>query len=119
MRDRCWRRYIKELKTTRRLKLKVNHGFYWYIDANSTCIKNTRWSKSAIIKDLLGTRDEKRSKEISTEKSDSKYSDKYSPNRGHGYGCSPRKDIKTRLYNKRFLLKILEEHGIKHFNTEL
>lgn len=110
MRGRAWRRHIEEKFVVKRLgKYTRCHGYwYWIEDAN----KN--YYKKSIIIDFLEKQEYFRSKTISTTIWDSRNKSKYSPNRNtRGSWSRPGDRPDTREWNKRYLIKILKENGLK------
>ena len=104
MRDRAYRRYIEERKVIRRI---TNIRGYWYRfnDANGLYITKPS------LKDFIGTENSFRYKTHTTTKWDSKYKEKYSPNKCRGWRSKGRQ--RTREENKLLLFNILKEYGIK------
>lgn len=110
MRNRAWRRHIEENKVIKRLKRQISNYYYWswVMDVN----KN--YYRKALISDYLEKQEYFFSKTISTTKYDSRMKSKYSPNRNYkGMWGRPGDTPDTREWNKRYLLKILKENGLK------
>lgn len=102
-RDRAWRRYMKEKHTIRRLNIAKNTYFYNYT-------LTRKYKEHPLIHDFIGTYTHYKSKSYSTDKHDSKYKNKYSPNKTKSYRQT---GINTREYRKKEFLKILKENGIR------
>ena len=104
MRDRAYRRYIEEKKVIRRLS---NIRGYWYrfTDANGL------YTVAPSLADFIGTENSFRYKTHTTTKWDSKYKEKYSPNKTTGW--RNKGQLRTREENKLLLSNILKEYGIK------
>ena len=104
MRDRAYRRYIEEKKVIRRLS---NIRGYWYrfTDANGL------YTVAPSLADFIGTENSFRYKTHTTTKWDSKYKEKYSPNKTTGWRNEGQ--LRTREENKLLLSNILKEYGIK------
>ena len=107
-RDRAWRRYMKKKHTLKRLRVYIYRENYFmpFRDVNDDKIYKIR------INDYIGLYQYFMSKSYSTDKWTTKYKVKYSPNKTKGY-WRYKNDINTREHNKRELLKILKEYGIK------
>jgi hypothetical protein len=108
MRDRAWRRHIKDTITIRRLKrLSHQHGSWWHFDD-----VNDIPHRYPILKDYIGTSYHFMYKTYVTNKGDTNYKQKYSPNK-----CKHRYRYKggerTRETSKLEFLRILKEYGIK------
>ena len=104
MRDRAYRRYIEEKKVIRRLS---NIRGYWYrfTDANGL------YTVAPTLADFVGTENSFRYKTHTTTKWDSKYKEKYSPNKTTGWRNKGQQ--RTREENRQILIDILREYGIK------
>ena len=104
MRDRAYRRYIEEKKVIRRLS---NIRGYWYrfTDANGL------YTVAPTLADFVGTENSFRYKTHTTTKWDSKYKEKYSPNKTTGW--RNKGQLRTREENRQILIDILREYGIK------
>ena len=104
MRDRAYRRYIEEQKVIRRLS---NIRGYWYrfTDANGL------YTVAPTLADFVGTENSFRYKTHTTTKWDSKYKEKYSPNKTTGWRNKGQQ--RTREENRQILIDILREYGIK------
>ena len=104
MRDRAYRRYIEEKKVIRRLS---NIRGYWYrfTDANGL------YTVAPSLADFIGTENSFRYKTHTTTKWDSKYKEKYSPNKTTGWRNKGQQ--RTREENRQILIDILREYGIK------
>lgn len=103
MRDRSYRRYMEERKVIRRLG---NIRGYWYrfTDVNGL------YTTAPSLADFVGTENCFRYKTHTTTKWDSKYKEKYSPNKSRGWRSKGR--LRTREENKLLLYQILKEYGI-------
>jgi hypothetical protein len=101
MRDRLYRRYVEEKHIIKRLRRKINWYGKWYRDANNLPVNKI------LISSFLNKKEYFDSKNISTNKSETKLKIKYS----NSY--YPHKGIKTRKFDKIQFLKILKEYGIK------
>lgn len=99
MRNRAWRRYKKELSIIKRLKVKVR---YYINDDNDIVYDNPS------VRQFIGTYEYLIAKTYSTTKCDSRYKDKYSPNRRYCYSRSSSQDINKRETNKVIFIKILK-----------
>lgn len=118
MRDRAWRRYMKDKKSLRRLKNIINrsYSYYYYTDINHTNYPRLEFILN--VKSLIGTYDDKKSRELSTTTSDSKFKEKYSPNKSNDYGRPSKIPKKSRVFDKRDFLKLLKEyHELGETNT--
>ena len=109
MRTREWRRHKQE--TIVRKRLKKFHSFRWYLfeTANGDRIRNHIWC------DEIGTPDSFFYKSHTTNNY-YRYNTKYSPNNSVGYYRDARpkgESMGTRELDKRQLLKILKENGIR------
>ena len=104
MRDRAYRRYMEERKVIKRLD---NIRGYWYrfTDANGL------YTVAPTLADFIGTENSFRYKTHTTTKWDSKYKEKYSPNKTTGW--RNKGQLRTREENKLLLFNILKEYGIK------
>ena len=104
MRDRAYRRYMEERKVINRLN---NIRGYWYrfTDANGL------YTVAPTLADFIGTENAFRYKTHTTTKWDSKYKDKYSPNKNRSW--RNKGQLRTREENKLLLSNILKEYGIK------
>ena len=104
MRDRAYRRQIEEKKVIRRLS---NIRGYWYrfTDANGL------YTVAPTLADFVGTENSFRYKTHTTTKWDSKYKEKYSPNKTTGWRNKGQQ--RTREENRQILIDILREYGIK------
>jgi hypothetical protein len=104
MRDRAYRRYMEERIVIRRLN---NIRGYWYrfTDANGL------YTIAPTLADFIGTENSFRYKTHTTTKWDSKYKEKYSPNKNGGW--RNKGQLRTREENKLLLFNILKEYGIK------
>lgn len=112
LRDRAWRRHIKEKNLIRRLKRKCQFNHWWrgFEDVNGI-----RHSKPSIV-DYIGSKDYSWSKTLSTTHYDSRYKVKYSPNKYHNYyrdKKSKGQSLGLREKDKAIFLKILKENGFK------
>lgn len=110
MRGRAWRRYTEEKKVISRLKRKVTvyYRFWYWKDAN----KNSY--QKVLVSDYLETQEYFLSKTTSTTIYDSRLKSKYSPNKNYkGTWGRPGNTPDTREWNRRYLLKILKENGLK------
>ncbi len=106
MRDRAWRRYIEERVVIRRLKTQRGRSWSWrgFEDVNKISHQHPT------LKDYIRTENNYRFKTHTTTKWDSHYKTKYSPNRGKRYW---RDGFKTREKDRKILLKILIENGLR------
>jgi hypothetical protein len=104
MRDRAWRRSTYEKVTLRRLRENLYKSWWYYKDANGYYIQN------AVLPDYIGTEYHRSKRYIGNYGKD-----KYSPNKSNRRKSFPRPGDtpNTREWNKRYLLKILKENGIK------
>ena len=104
MRDRAYRRYMEERKVIKRLD---NIRGYWYrfTDANGL------YTVAPTLADFIGTENSFRYKTHTTTKWDSKYKEKYSPNKTTGWRNKGQQ--RTREENRQILIDILREYGIK------
>ena len=104
MRNRAYRRYMEERKVIKRLR---NIRGYWFrfTDANGL------YTTAPSLADFVGTENSFRYKTHTTTKWDSKYKEKYSPNKSHGWRSKGM--LRTREENKLLLFNILKEYGIK------
>ena len=104
MRDRVYRRYMEERKVIKRL---CNIRGYWYRfnDANGL------YTEAPALADFIGTENNFRYKTHTTTKWDSKYKEKYSPNKNGGW--RNKGQLRTREENKLLRFNILKEYGIK------
>lgn len=102
---------MEERIVIRRLSNMCVSRWSWYgiEDANGVY---RDWS---MISDLIGTENAFRYKTHITTKWDSKYKEKYSPNKNRGWRNKGQQ--KTREENKLLFYQILKEHGIKRFYT--
>lgn len=108
MRDRAWRRHIKEYKIVKRLKYISNISRYrrGFRGVNGNLLLNP------VYIDYLGTKDYFLSKTLSTPKWSTKIKVKYSPNKSREY-FRDNKAVETREFRRREFLKILKQHGLK------
>lgn len=106
MRDRAWRRYIEEKIVIRRLNLRVANTSWYFHDLNGNRVQNP------MIKDYINTQLCNMFKTYKTDKHDTKYKIKYSPNRTKGYHRD-RNKRSTREADKIIFLNYLKENGIK------
>ena len=110
MRTRAWRRYMEEVKVTKRLKLFSARSYYWYFqDRNNTRISNPLWC------DYVGIDVQFMFKTHTTKKHDSKFKTKYSPNKTKGYWAGDVNRTRDKIQFKKMLDR---EYGLKHFNTK-
>jgi len=104
MRNRVWRKYKEDLKVIKRLTKMSRGGWYrGYRDVNNILRQETT------IKDFIGTSFNFMYKTYTTEKSDSKYKCKYSPNKNKNYY----RDGDNREKQRVVFLKILKQNGLK------
>lgn len=110
MRNRSWRRNIEESKVHRRLKQFNSRHRFWrrWKDPNGIIIPNPTWI------DFIGSRDHYMFKTYVTSKYDSRHKKKWGK-KCKGYD---REGIKTRLSDKKYFNKLLNEHGLKHYNSK-
>jgi hypothetical protein len=109
MRDRAWRRYIEEKVTTDRLRLLVTKSHNWW---RFYTVNGSKTGHPTII-DHLGSKEYFNAKTITTESWTSKHKVKYSPNKNKTYYRDQGRYKGTREYNKKYLLKVLRENGLK------
>lgn len=101
MRNRAWRRYIEEQKVVKRLTQMRRGG--WWRDVNNIL------RKDPMVKDFIGSSYNFMFKTYTTDKSDTKYKCKYSPNKNRNY----HRDGDNREKQRVNFLKILKENGIR------
>jgi hypothetical protein len=107
MRDRAWRRYMEEKIVIRRLSLRVAASKRWYFhNLNGQKVENP------MLKDYINTQLCNMFKTYKTDKYDSNYKIKYSPNKTKGYHRDRNKKS-TREVEKIVFLNYLKENGIK------
>ena len=114
VRDRAWRRHIKEKYLVRRLKKVCQTNNWWrgFEDVNGI-----RHDKPSII-DYIGSKDYSWAKTLSTNHYDSRYKVKYSPNNYNSYyrdkkPKSKGRSVGLREKDKVVFLKMLREDGFK------
>jgi hypothetical protein len=105
LRNRAWRRHIKDVHTIRRIKLSVKRYYWGFYDANDNRISNPD------IKDFIKTSTEFKAKTLSTTNCDTKNKVKYSPNKSKDYYRNGTKK-RTREHSKKTFIKILKEYDI-------
>jgi len=103
MRNRAWRRYIEEQKVVERLTQMRRGGWWRYRDVNNILRKHP------MVKDFIGSSYNFKFKTYTTDKSDTKYKCKYSPNKNRNYY----RDGDNREKQRVIFLKILKENGIR------
>ena len=107
MRDRAWRRYMEEKIVIRRLSLRVAASKRWYFhNINGQRVENP------MLKDHINTQLCNMFKTYKTDKYDSNYKIKYSPNKSKSYHRDRNKKS-TREFDKITFINILKEDGIK------
>ncbi len=109
MRTRAWRRYKLETIVRKRLKKFHTASWYRYQTPNGDKVQDYEWC------DEIGSTDSFYYKSHTTVRS-SRYDIKYSPNKSKSYygDKKPKRDsLGTRLLDKRELLKILKQNGLK------
>ena len=104
MRDRAYRRDMEEKKVIKRLR---NIRGYWFRFTDANGLYTTEPS----LADFVGTENSFRYKTHTTTKWDSKYKEKYSPNKTFGWRNKGQQ--RTREENRQILIDILREYGIK------
>lgn len=109
MKDRAYRRHMEETIVLRRLRRLASHEWWRFKDING--IDHNR----QCVKDYIGTQSNFMYKTYTTTKSDSNYKDKYSPNKSCRYRNAGPKNRRER--DKIDFEKLLQEYGLKHFNT--
>jgi hypothetical protein len=107
MRGRAWRRYVEEKVVKKRLKFFTMAHSYSSININGSKTKHP------LISDYLSLKEHFDAKTIKTSNWSSKYKIKYSPNKTKGYWRDEGRYKQTREFNKKYLLKILKENGLK------
>lgn len=114
IRDRAWRRHIKEKHLVRRLRrvCQTNNWYRGFEDVNGI-----RHKKTSPV-DYIGSKDYTWAKTLSTTHYDSRYKVKYSPNNYHDYyrdkkPKSKGQSVGLREKDKAIFLKILKENGLK------
>lgn len=105
MRDRAWRRYMEERIVIRRLLNLHCCGHWWHFED-----VNGFYNPYPTLLDFIGKEHAFRYKTHTTTKWDSKYKEKYSPNKSKGWRSKDQ--LKTREENKLLLYQILKEYGI-------
>jgi hypothetical protein len=107
MRDRAWRRHIEEKIVIRRLRLRVASSIGWYFhDLNGKRVQHP------MLKDYVNTNTCNMFKTYKTDRYDSNYKIKYSPNKSKGYHRDRNKKS-TREVDRIIFLNYLKENGIK------
>ncbi len=110
MRDRAWRRHIREKFILKRIRKYNTRYSYWrlYEDANGYYVDNP------IISDFIGSPD---IKSYAWGNRCTWGSEKYSPNKSLRRHSSdwgrPGNTPNTREFNRRVLIKIKQEYGLK------
>lgn len=106
MRTRAWRRQMEERVVIKRLHILDN--WHWgYTDVNGVSYEG------ASLKDYIGSAYNFKFKTYTTDKYDTRYKTKYSPNRRQKFQSEdPRRES-----DKVEFKKILESYGLKHFNS--
>lgn len=107
MRNRYWRREVKDKYTIKRLKIYNNFIDYEIRDINYIKISGMR-----NYSHLIGTPSYFMAKSYSTSKYDSRNKTKYSPNKTKPYWRYKTKKLTRELYKSEFF-KTLKEYGIK------
>jgi len=103
MRNRAWRRYIEDQKVIKRLTNLRRSGRWRFKDINNN------FKQEPMIKDFIGTSQNFMYKTYTTDKSDTKYKCKYSPNKNRNYY----RDGDNREKQRVVFLKILKQNGLK------
>jgi len=103
MRNRAWRKYKEDQKVIKRLTKMSSSGWYRHRDVNNTLIQEP------MIKDFIGSSYYFKFKTYTTDRSDTKYKCKYSPNKNSNYY----RDGDNREKQRVVFLKILKENGLK------
>ena len=109
MRDRAWRRYVEEKVVKKRINLLITASNSWWR------FYNVNGSKTAhpTITDHLSTKEHFNAKTLTTDSWTSKHKTKYSSNKSKTYYRNEGRNQQTREFNKRYLLKVLKENGLK------
>lgn len=106
MRDRAWRRDIEEKTVIKRLRRsgRRNTSYTWYFtDVNGLRVRRPK------LKDYINTKTCNMFKTYTTDKYDTRFKSKYSPNKNINYY----RFGKTREKSKLEFLSILKENGLK------
>ncbi len=103
MRDRAWRRYKEDLKVINRIKNLRRTGWWRWKDINNIP------HQYPILQDFIGSNYNFMYKSYTTERSDTKYKCKYSPNKNSNYY----RDGDNREKQRIIFLKILKLNGIR------
>ena len=106
MRDRSWRRYTEERIVLKRIR-KLNYRVFWYVFIDINGIKHRNPSMNSFI----GSNDAFMYKTGANDRYRHHGKRKYSPNRSKGYYDG--RDNNTREHNKRILINIIKENGLK------
>jgi hypothetical protein len=107
MRTRAWRKFQEEKFFIKRLKRFNYHGWFYFETANGDLLPKPRWI------DYIGRPDFNYLKNDKVK--DSRYNDKYSPNRRHKYYRDPKPRRGCQSTGKREKDKILTRKLIKEY----
>ena len=106
MRDRAWRRYKQDVKLLQRLHNIICTYGWGHKDENGVYLVNPS------IKSFIGSDLYCKFKTHTTDRQDSRYKTKYSPNKQNSYYRDNNKDGR-RESDKVIFFKMLKEYGIK------
>lgn len=106
MRDRAWRRYKQDVKLLQRLHNIIFTYGWGHKDENGVYLVNPS------IKSFIGSDLYCKFKTYTTDRHDSRYKTKYSPNKQNSYYRDNNKDGRREL-DKVIFFKMLKEYGIK------
>lgn len=109
MRGIAYRRFIQNIIVKRRLK-KFFINYWRYTDLNGYNIQTPKWI------DSIGSSSQHFYKSHTTDRHESRFKTKYSPNKSFGYNRDTKKSRQStgrREGDKRLLLKVLKEYGIR------
>ncbi len=111
MRTRAFRRYKQDIKVINRI-YRIERGYFRYFrDVNN--IKHT----TPLLTDFIGTRTNFMFKTYTTDKYDSRYKEKYSPNRTYSGWNRSGGDANTREFYKKESSKQLKEYYDSRFDS--